>query len=499
MNLNPQTLIRKIANSRFLMISVLLHVLIVLLFGGTVLFKKFVEPPDFDASGGDFLTATDVTAAPPQEPVQQMPTPSMAVVTPPVTAPSTSLSAIVSMNPTATSFSVPVAPTIAPTVSNNLAEKVAAAPATSAIKAGAMGNLPATMAARGSGKRGATMAQNGGKEASEQAVMNALRWLQKVQNPDGTWGGGSKGAMTGLAMLCYLGHGETPTTSREFGIVTNNGINAMITGGTKSEGRMTFKGPFVGVEKPPSPPAYEHGIGTYALGEAYTMTKDERIPPVLNKAIDIILKGQGPDGGWVYGFTKATPSDTSVSGWQIQALKAYHLTGLPNDAIEPALEASIKNLERVFDPKDGSFGYKRPNEHHKTLTGVGVLCKLFWQGKPDKMARDGLKNIESKDVKYATKDANLYAWYYDTQACFQAQGGAWEKWNRGFQDEIVKNQSPDGSWPPTGGTEIGGMNDPTRLDAQIYRTTLCALMLEVYYRYLPTGKSGSGPAAPSDL
>ena len=68
-------------------------------------------------------------------------------------------------------------------------------------------------------------------------------------------------------------------------------------------------------------------------------------------------------------------------------------------------------------------------------------------------------------------------------------GSAWSKWNRWFQDEIVDNQSTDGSWPPLGGKSPGG---GAQADAggygPVYRTTLSVLMLEVYYRYMPTTK-----------
>ncbi len=474
------------------MISALLHLLLVLLFGGSVLFNKYIEPPDFDAGGSDFLTAGDVSAPPQQEMQQTLPTPT--IPTPTVTAPQTTLTALTTVNPAATSFVAPVTPTIAPTLSNNLTEKMAQAAANPAASSGKNVSLPGTMGGRGSGRRSSVMAEHGGKMTSEAAVVNALRWLQKVQNSDGTWAQRHRGAMTGLALLCYLGHGETPAESREFGIVVNNAITALVAEGTKSQGRLSYSD-FNQIHA-----VYQHAIATYALCEAYTMTKDEKIAPVIKQAIDMILQGQSPDGGWVYNFTKATPSDTSVSGWQFQALKAAHLTGLQNDAIAPAMEKAVKNFERVFNPKNGTFGYKEPNDRgNGSLTGVGILCKLFWQGKADKMVRDGLKNIETHDVKYGNADANLYTWYYNTQACFQAQGGAWDRWNRAFQDEIVTHQSPDGSWPATGGKEIGEMNQDN-IDSQVYRTTLCALMLEVYYRYLPTGRAESaGPGSPSGL
>jgi hypothetical protein len=156
--------------------------------------------------------------------------------------------------------------------------------------------------------------------------------------------------------------------------------------------------------------------------------------------------------------------------------------------VHPALEIAMKNMDRVFDPRDGSFGYRKAGDRGYTLTGVGVLSKLFWLGHPDRTVREGLKNIQSRDLSYDGADCNLYAWYYDTQACFQAQGGAWDWWNRRFQDQLTNKQSADGSWPPTSGNEAGGFAKATAGDGPVYRTTLCCLMLEVFYRYLPTSQ-----------
>ena len=65
-------------------------------------------------------------------------------------------------------------------------------------------------------------------------MLLALRWLKKNQEADGSWhinsGGGSnasgpaKPAMTGLALLTYLAHGETPA-SEEFGQTVERAIS----------------------------------------------------------------------------------------------------------------------------------------------------------------------------------------------------------------------------------------------------------------------------------
>ena len=117
---------------------------------------------------------------------------------------------------------------------------------------------------------------------------------------------------------------------------------------------------------------------------------------------------------------------------------------------------------------------------------MGVLCHYFWkQEKGDELVRDGIKFMLDNDrppVKYKGDKANLYAWYYNTQACLMVGGSAWRKWNRMFQDEICDNQSPDGSWPPINAPHGEALKSPEGY-GPFYRTNLCILMLEVFYRY----------------
>jgi len=487
--------LRPILASRFLTISALLHLLLIVLFGGKVLFNKYVEPPDFQSTG-DSEVATDSAPVPPQTPDTLPPTPTIAP--PPVTAPPTSsLTALTSLSTGPATFSMPLPAIAPPTIGKDLqtapVQKFGQGPAVS---------LPGSMQKRiGQGRQDAAQ-QYGEKPASEQAVIRALQWLQSQQHSDGTWGSpGVKDAFTGLALLCFLGHGETPQTSHDFGVVVTNAINALVAESALHHGRLSGFDTFAG-----NSPAYEHGMATYAMCEAYTMTKDEKLVPIIQAAVNYIIRGQRPDGGWAYGYDLSPDvpggqikSDTSVSGWQIQALKAAHLTGIPgmDNLVHPALDLAMKNIDRVFNPKDGSFGYRKAGDRPYSLTGVGVLSKLFWLGRADHAVHEGIKNIESKDLRYDGPECNLYAWYYDTQACYQAQEGAWSWWKDRFQGQLTGKQGPDGSWMPTGGLEIGGDGKEGNYakevtgDGPLYRTTLCCLMLEVFYRYLPTSKESA--------
>lgn len=466
----------RLAASRFFTFSLLLHVVIIIMAGSVVLIKNALETPDFEASSGGLVEGSEQVAAPPDTPpdVTQTFTPDA----PQISAPT--LSAISTTNLSTPTFQVATAAPVVKPVQADAMSKALENAAKSMAKGAGIGNIPGTMAGRmGGTNRQRMMDTNGGKKKSEEAVLRGLRWLVKTQANDGSWSSQYRSAMTGLGLLCFLGHGET-TTSPEFGPTVKRAVDWLVKTGTAGQGK------FARIDQPG---VYEHGIATYALGEYYTLTKDEAVVPLLTQAVTCIVEGQGPDGGWMYRYDKSQ-SDTSVSGWQIQALKAAHLSELNISGVDEALDKAMLNLKRVRGPK-GGIGYRDPSTERYSLTGVGVLCTYFWKQDKDELVRDGIKYILDDDkpkVDYKAGTADLYAWYYNTQACLMVGGSAWSKWNRMFQDQIADSQSADGSWPPTGAAKPHGPEKAKDGAGPYYRTTLCILMLEVYYRYMPVTK-----------
>ncbi|MGA0176536.1 MAG: DUF4159 domain-containing protein [Chthoniobacterales bacterium] len=63
-------LIEKFSESRFFTISFVLHVLLIAIFGGTVLFEAMQEPSDFEGGEGGFVAAGEESAAPPPSQTQ---------------------------------------------------------------------------------------------------------------------------------------------------------------------------------------------------------------------------------------------------------------------------------------------------------------------------------------------------------------------------------------------------------------------------------------------
>ncbi len=356
---------------------------------------------------------------------------------------------------------------------------------------GVVGPIPKVMGARfgkdGDGRvLGTRTGGPGPTRKTEDAVLRGLRWLRDHQNPDGSWGERNQGAMTGLALLSFLGHAELGD-SQEFGLAVNKAIEWVLANGTKHDGRLSMTDNSWGSNGG----VYEHGILTYALGEYYTLSKDERALELFRKAIGYIVDGQGPDGGWMYNYDKTT-SDTSVSGWQVQALKAAYLSELKLPGVREALDRSVKNFDRVQGP-NGGYGYRGPEDRY-SLTGVGALCKMFWNEKRDADVRRAIELISVKTAaelpfQYQHERADLYAWYYHTQAMCMFGGTAWTQWNDKFSKEITNVQSPDGSWPTMHAPGHGNLQGEAALTGTVYRTTMSILMLETYYRYLSTNRA----------
>lgn len=344
---------------------------------------------------------------------------------------------------------------------------------------GGFGGVPASMKKRCSKQdRLDRLQSTGGTPQCEDAVVKSLDWLKANQSADGSWTGSNQTAMTGLALLAYLGHCETPLSER-YGDTVLRAITYLVNVGMKTDGKLSTNP--TGNHWP-----YEHGIATYALAEASTFCKQGKINipnlfDVTQKSGQLIIQNQNQNGGWAYNYEISTGhTDLSIVGWQIQALKACHHTGLKFEGMTQCISKGLNYVTSCQDAS-GAFGYTGPGsgarDGYFPLTGVGVLCLQMWDKGSTSTARKGAGYISDKtQFVYKDKSADLYCHYYQAQAMMNRGGNEWKKYNGQFRDELLKNQNPDGSWPtPGGGTSMNPH----------YQTCLATLMLEVYYRFLP--------------
>ena len=345
--------------------------------------------------------------------------------------------------------------------------------------------------------------ENGGTPQCEEAVVKSLKWLQKQQNRDGSWGDGPqnyKCAMTGLSLLSYLAHCETPL-SEDFGDTVLKGISFLVDQGMKS--------PVISLVPQMNEVSYDHAIATYALCEAYTFCKQMDIPSIANleqvvtKAVDQIMKGQNANGGWAYNYNTqpGAHTDLSVTGWNVQALKAAEHGGIKpsRGEIRAALRKAAMYCRKTALP-DGLFSYQENGrEPRASLVGVGVLSLQMCGSGSDSTARRGLdwmlKNTNQPfNWKANNTSSNLYQHYYGVQAAMNRGGDVWKAYNRAFRDSPLGAQASDGSFMPNGFGGPGGVVQTSQnrhANDRIYRQCLATLMLEVYYRFLP----GTGEGA----
>ncbi len=346
---------------------------------------------------------------------------------------------------------------------------------------GGFGKIPANMRKRCSKHARLTrLAKNGGSRECEEAVMKSLRWFKQTQQKDGSWGSGNQVAMTGLVLLAFLGHCETPL-SEEFGEAVTNAIVYLVNRSVAQGGRL-------GTNLGNNHWVYEHGIATYALAESYIFCRVlglnfPNLKVATQNGVQWIINNQNRSGGWDYGYAEAggRGGDMSITAWQLQALKAGRHTRLD---FRNYAECVSRALNYCASCQDGSggFGYAgtAPNGSHHTLTGAGSLCFQQHKGTNNRNARAGVEYINKRSsFNYQTGPCNLYEHYYSSQAAMNHGGKAWLDYNKMFRDTLLQAQQGDGHWPSPPNPGPGAQGDP------VYNTALSTLMLEVYYRFLP--------------
>lgn len=331
----------------------------------------------------------------------------------------------------------------------------------------------------------------GGNSDSERAVERALAWLAKHQQTDGGWsfdhrGGGdcngrcrSPGALvqartaaTAMALLPFLAAGQTHK---------QGAYKKLIDDGLKFLVRNMQKTQYGGAFTQGGATMYGQALATIALCEALAMTRDRELIAPAQAAVSYVVNTQDPQGGgWRY--FPGMPGDTSITGWQLMALKSA------DNAYITVPAATIERMRTFFDymqQDDGAaYGYAVPDRASTSSTPVGLLCRMVLGWKRDEPAL--VRGIDALAAD-GPKPDNVYFNFYATQVLHHFGGPRWEKWNSKMRDGLIVSQTKEGheagSWMAVE-TNVEDRHAST-LGGRLYTTALAALTLEVYYRYLP--------------
>jgi len=387
--------------------------------------------------------------------------------------------------------------------------------------AGTIGGMGGIYSLGGFGGRSGSTKQallktGGGNLRSEAAVADGLLWLALHQCPDGHWSlhqfnrfartepipegkiipdnsqpmttRNNDTAGTAFGLLPFLAAGITHKPAKDkkeydYSKPVSRAIDWMMARQSKSgSDRGNYGGDM-----------YSHGLATIAMCEAYGLTSDQRIKASAQLGINYIIAAQDPSGGgWRY--SPRTAGDTSVTGWQLMALKSGQMSGLtvPRTVLKK-VELYLNSCETS---NKGGYGYVAASGETITMTAVGALCRQYLGVNPRNASL--LASIE-RIKKTPPGSGNVYYEYYATQVMHHMGGEAWDLWNNGpggkngIRDTLIARQ--DKGQGGRGGQK-GSFAGSDHVGGRLGATSLCLLSLEVYYRHLPLYRRDAGVMKP---
>ena len=268
--------------------------------------------------------------------------------------------------------------------------------------------------------------------------LSGLRWLKRQQHSDGHWGEKQNQiALTSLATLAYLSHGETPDSSTEYGETVKNALEALM------------RDVETGAERTGETDA----LLTYCLSEAFGIT----LHPMLLKALDVQTNRLD--------FTQATH-------WHVRAAKSLSFL----DAYRPVGKQGLKTMCSSF-----------PNNTTNMVNQASRLLLGLYSG--DAMLREfSLQAIRNMDfTQWKTQENPVSLLLLLTDGFYWTGGKDWERWRSIVLADVKARQIRKGKlgwWTPEClGITTNELQNYTQSEREVYLASIILLANPIPGRY----------------
>lgn len=293
----------------------------------------------------------------------------------------------------------------------------------------------------------------------ENSIRRGLAFLASKQSPDGSWSGnyGKNVGEASLAILAFMSMGNFPGEG-EYSQVVARGLDWVIAQ-SQANGLIQYTG-----QSRQAPVMYGHALATLMLSEMWGQTRRQDVREVLAKAVDLIVRVQGPRGGWNY---RSVPvdGDTSVCVMQIIALKSAQEAGIfvPEETISKAVEL----IRTRFDANNAGYGYNNSkfNPHHAGSSAAGATIMVICGVKEQELTLAPTRN----HIGIASKVSSQHGYfsYYLAVGSYALGEKTFRECMQAIEPEMLKRQRNDGGWN------------------EVWNSSFYVLAAAMPYRYLP--------------
>lgn len=323
---------------------------------------------------------------------------------------------------------------------------------------------------------------------SERAVARGLAWLAANQGTEGNWQSRDLG-LVALGAMAFLSAGHAPDRG-PYGRNVRLALDYVIAN-AQPNGLMNIS----------QQDMVNHGLSVFVLTQAYGVSADRRLGPVLDRGVQLISEVQSEDGGWTYKAARQRRGhDLSLAAMQTKALRGAMDIGLdiPQGTIDRAIQSVRSRYRAIGEPDGRRYGddplADRPgaftddgDQMTVATAASGAVClQELGQYGDYRVQRSIDYVLDQVRTNMPLKDGRIpfdaYTMYDVGQGLYQVGG---ERWRTGYpliRDAIVKTQATsndsaiDGSWTTE---RVGGRA------GRLAGTAAGVFVLSIPNRYLP--------------